>query len=699
MTNAAAPITDGRAFSNSLGALVRSKDALLALVIVLIIGMMIVPIPAILVDVFVAINMALSIGIMLLTMYIARPVDFSVFPTFLLLVTLFRLALNISISRLILLEGSAGKVVATFGTLVVGGNYVVGVVVFLMLNIIQFLVITNGAGRVAEVAARFTLDAMPGKQLSIDADLNAGMIDETQARQRRKEIAAEADFYGSMDGASKFVRGDAIAGIVVMLVNILGGFVIGMLQRQMSAMDALQNYVLLTIGAGLAVQIPALIISSAAGLLVTRSTSEGSLGGTIVGQLTNFNALILGAIIMGAFALVPGLPKLPFLAIAGLLGFAGFVFQRSQKRDAQQVIDAAPAALPAATEPETPQDMLEMVVADPLELEIGYAIIPLIDESQQDNLLRRIIGIRRQIMSELGLVLPIVRVRDNLRLSPQAYRIKIRREEVAQGELMVDRHLAIPGSETEGQLHGIPTTEPAFGLPALWITDAEKGRAELLGYTVVNPLSVISTHLTEVVRTYAGEILTRQMVHEMINQLRAKTPAAVEGVIPEMLSLGDLQAVLRNLLRERIPIRDLGGILEVLANNAGLTRNPNILAEAVRQTLARTISNQYRDQDGYLHVFTLSPQVEGLLREGLAPADSGVGFHLDAAVAQSILMHTGEQMEKLAQAGYFPILLCPRELRMAFRKLVEQSLPNLVVLAFSEISAGTKVKSHGMVTN
>lgn len=698
MSNATAPITDGRAFSNSLGVLIRSKDAMLALVLVLIIGMMIVPIPPILVDLFVALNMALSIGIMLLTMYIARPVDFSVFPTFLLLVTLFRLGLNISISRLILLQGDAGKVVSTFGNLVVGGNYVVGVVVFLMLNIIQFLVITNGAGRVAEVAARFTLDAMPGKQLSIDADLNAGIIDEAQARQRRKEIAAEADFYGSMDGASKFVRGDSIAAIIVMLVNILGGFVIGMLQRQMTAMDALQSYVLLTIGAGLAIQIPALIISTSAGLLVTRSTSEGSLGGDIIGQLGNFNALILGAIIIGAISFVPGLPKLPFLFIAGLLGLAGFYFQRAQKKEEQQIIETAPAALPASTEPETPQDMLEMVVADTLELEIGYAIIPLIDESQQDNLLRRIIGIRRQIMSELGLVLPIVRVRDNLRLSPQAYRIKIRREEVAQGELMVDRHLAIPGSETEGQLHGIATTEPAFGLPALWITDAEKGRAELLGYTVVSPLSVISTHLTEVVRTYAGEMLTRQMVHEMITQLRAKTPAAVDGVIPEMLSLGDVQAVLRNLLRERIPIRDLGGIIEVLANNAGITRNPNILAEAVRQTMARTISNQYRDQDGYMHVFTLSPQVEGMLRESLAPADSGVGFHIDASVAQSLLNHTGEQMEKLAQTGYFPILLCPRELRMAFRKLIEQSLPNLVVLAFSEISTGTKVKSHGMVT-
>ncbi len=679
--------------SLNLRTLLRSKDAVMAVALVMIIGMMIVPLPPFAVDLLIVVNLALSIGVMLLTMYIARPMDFSVFPTILLLVTLFRLGLSISASRLILLQGDAGKIVSTFGSLVVGGNYVVGVVVFLMLMIIQFVVITNGAGRVAEVAARFTLDAMPGKQLAIDADLNAGLIDETQARSRRREIATEADFYGAMDGSSKFVRGDAIAAVVVMVVNILGGFVIGVLQRQLSLLDALQSYVLLTVGAGLAIQIPAIIISTASGLIVTRNTSESSLGTDMVGQLSNFNVLVIGTIIIAALALVPGLPKLPFLAIGGAMGSGAYALWRYQKKAPQA--EAAPVT--ALAEPESPQDMLEMVVADPLELEIGYALIPLIDESQADNMLRRIIGIRRQVMAELGLVLPVVRVRDNLRLSPQAYHIKIRREEVAEGELMVDRYLAIPSSETDGQLRGITTTEPAFGLPALWITDAEKGRAELMGYTVVNPLSVLSTHLTEIVRTYAGELLTRQMVQEMIGQLRQKSPAAVEGVVPEMLSLGELQTVLRNLLRERVPIRDLSGILEVLANNAAITRNPNILAEAVRQTMARTLSNQYRDEKNYLHVFTISPQVEATLRESLVPADSGVGFQLDASLAQTILTHTGEQMEKLAQMGYFPILLCPRELRLAFRRLIEQALPNLVVLAFSEVSPGTKVKSHGMI--
>ena len=661
-------------------------------ILILIIGLMIVPLPPVAVDLLIVLNLALSIGVMLLSMYIARPMDFSVFPSVLLLVTLFRLGLNISASRLILIQGNAGKVVTTFGSLVIGGNYVIGVVVFLMLMIIQFVVITNGAGRVAEVAARFTLDAMPGKQLSIDADLNAGIIDETQARARRKEIEMEADFYGAMDGASKFVRGDAIAAIIVMLVNILGGFVIGMVQRKLSFMDALQTYVLLTVGAGLAIQIPSLIVSAASGLIVTRSTSEISLGTDIIGQISNFNALAIASLIIGVIGLIPGLPKFPFIITTGVLASAAYIVWRSQNK-----LTDKPEALPTLVEPETPQDMLEMVVSDPLEIEIGYALIPLIDDSQPDNLLRRITGIRRQLMSELGLVLPIVRVRDNLRIQPQSYKIKIRREEVVRGEIMVDRYLAIPGNETDEKLHGTPTTEPAFGLPALWIGEAEKGRGELLGYTVVTPLSVLSTHLTEVVRNHAADLLSRQMVQEMLDQLKVKTPAAVDGVIPEQLTLGEVQAVLRNLLRERVPIRDLTGILEVLADNAGVTRNTYVLAEAVRQTMARTLSNQYRDENGMLHVFTLSPELENKLRDSLSPTESGIGFQLDASSAQEILVHTGEQMERIAQLGHYPILLCPREIRLAFRRLVEQSLPNLIVLAYSEICQGTKVKAHGMV--
>jgi flagellar biosynthesis protein FlhA len=676
-------------------ALLKSNDMIMALAVVLLIGMMVVPLPSVVVDILVVVNLALSLGVMLLSLYISRPMDFSIFPSVLLMITLFRLGLNISTSRLILLNGDAGAVVSVFGNLVVGGNYVVGVVIFLMLMIIQFAVITNGAGRVAEVAARFTLDAMPGKQLSIDADLNAGIINEEQARARRKEIQTEADFYGSMDGASKFVRGDAIAAVIVMIVNIVGGFVVGMFQRNMDILEALQSYTLLTVGSGLAIQVPSILVSTAAGMIITRNANEGALGKSMTRQLSNYNALFAGAVIIGSLMFIPGLPKFPFVLVAGILaGGAYYVRREEMKRIAEE---EAPSEELSVAPLESPEDMMGMMVIDPLELEVGYGLIPLVDEERADNLLHQITNIRRQMLSELGFVLPVVRIRDNLRLPPQTYRLKIRGEEVARGELMIDRFLAIPGSQSEENLQGIPTTEPAFGLPAFWISDAEKGRAELMNYTVVSPLAVLSTHLTEVIRSHAADLLGRQMVQEMLNQLREKTPAAVEGVIPEMISLGDVQDVLKNLLRERVPIRDLSGVLEVLGKHASSTRDAAILAEAVRQTLARTLSNLYRETDGYLHVFTLSPMLEMTLKDSLSATDSGLGFSIDTMTAQSILNATGERMEALAQDGHPPVLLCPRELRLAFRRLVEQAFPNLVVLAFSEISAGTRVQAHGMV--
>jgi flagellar biosynthesis protein FlhA len=609
--------------------------------------------------------------------------------------TLLRMGINISVSRLILLEGQAGSIVSSFGNLVLGGNYIVGVVVFIILMIIQFMVINNGAGRVAEVAARFTLDAMPGKQMAIDADLNAGLIDENQARARRRSVETEADFYGAMDGASKFVKGDSVAAIIIMLVNIVGGIALGVLQRGQDLTGALQTYALLTIGAGLAVQVPSLLVSAAAGLIVTRSTSEETLGNDLVKQVSNFNMLTIGAIIISLLVLVPGMPKVPFIVIAAAFAAGAYFVEEEKKKS--RVIQAEPVPQVLKGEAETPEQMLEMVVVDPIELEIGYSLIPLIEEDSQDNLLRRITGIRRQLMAELGLILPVVRIRDNLRLSPQAYRIKIRGQEVATAEILLDRLLAIPSSEVEEPINGIQTTEPAFGLPALWISEAEQGQAELRGYTVVNPLSMLSTHLTETVRNHAQELLSRQLVQEMINQLRHKSPASVDGVVPEMLSLGELQSVLRRLLRERIPIRDLSGILEVIANHAGVTRDPNILAEAVRQTMAATISSMYRDGSGTLHVFTLSPQVEATLRGALVAADGGPAFQIESGMAQRIITRTGEQMENMAGQGFFPLVICPRELRLAFRRLVEQSLPTLVVMAYSEVSPGTRVKAHGLV--
>jgi len=667
----------------------------MALSLVLIVALLVVPLPVGLIDLLVALSIALSIGIMLITMYIHEPLEFSVFPTVLLLITLLRMGINVSLSRSILLNGTAGKIVEAFGNLIVGGNYVVGLVIFLILMIIQFVVINSGAGRVAEVAARFTLDAMPGKQLAIDADLNAGLIDETQARQRRKAIESEADFYGAMDGASKFVRGDAVAAIIIMLVNILGGFVIGILQRGMPFGEALQTYALLTICAGLAIQVPSLLVSAAAGLIVTRSTSESSLGNDLFGQLANFNVLVMASAITGLMVFVPGLPPLPFAGIAILIGIGAYTVDKTKKAK-QAAVDLA--ALPApAPDLETPEQMLQMVVVDPLELEIGYALIPMIDDNDQDNLLKRITGIRRQVVAELGLILPVVRIRDNLRLAPQGYRIKVRGQEIAAGEIVLDKLMAIPGSEVSEPVQGIATREPAFGLPALWINDPQQSQAELRGYTVVTPLTVLSTHLTEIIRSHGADLLNRQMVQDMLNQLKQRSAAAVEGVIPDLLNLSELQSILRNLLSERVPIRDLSGILEVLAAHAHQTRDPNILAEAVRQTMANTISSQYRDERNVLHVFTLSPQLEATLRVSLVATESGPGFQIDAVLAQRILNRLGEQMEALANTGNIPVLLCPRELRLAIRHLVDQSLPNLVVLAFSEVNQGTRVKAHGNV--
>ena len=676
--------------------LLKNNDLLMAFLIVVLVAMMLVPLPTFLVDILVVLNLALSLGILLISIYVARPLDFSVFPSFLLIITLFRLGLNIAASRLILTAGSAGDVISTFGTLVVGSNYVVGVVIFIMLMVIQFAVINSGAGRVAEVAARFTLDAMPGKQMAIDADLNAGNIDEGEAKKRRSDVQMEANFYGAMDGASKFVKGDATAAIIVIIVNILGGIAIGVFQRGLDAGTALQNYALVTVGAGLAIQVPALLISSASGIIVTRNTSTDSLGTNMISQLSNLKMLVGATVIISIMGIVPGIPKLPFFLVAAALATASYLIWRTEQKTKQAAI-AAKAAPPITPSVETPEQMMGQVVVDPVELEVGYALLPLVDEERADNLLHQVTNIRRQLLTELGFVIPVVRIRDNLRLGPQTYRIKIRGEEVAKGDLYVDRYLSIPGGEVDPSIRGIQTVEPAFGLPAYWISEAEKGRAELAGYTVVTPLAALSTHLTEILRSHGGELLSRQMMQDMLNRLREKSPASVEGVVPELLNLGDLQDILRNLLRERIPIRDLSGVLEVLSRHATVTRDANILAEAVRQTMATTISNMYRDNDGFIHVFTFSPILERTLRNALNSGDGGLGFQIDPETAQQVLRSVGENMEKLAQEGFLPVLLCPRELRLAFRRLTEQAFPSLVVLAFSEISQGTKVKAHGMV--
>ena len=687
--------------TSAFGRLLQQRDILLPIGVVAVVAMMIVPLPTPFLDLLLVVNLSAGLMILLMSMYTTEPLGFSVFPTLLLITTLFRLALNISASRLILLNGFAGNVIESFGNFVVGGSYVVGIVVFLILVVIQFVVITSGAGRVAEVAARFTLDAMPGKQMSIDADLNAGLIAESEAKRRRRHIEREADFYGAMDGASKFVKGDAIAGIVIILVNIIGGFVIGVLQHGLSLDKALATYTLLTVGDGLVSQIPALMISTATGIIVTRAATEDSLGGDTFRQFASSpRALVIVAALLFGFALVPGLPKFPFLIIAAIVSAGAFGAIRSKRREsAALAITGGPNGEASATEvtPTGPEAVTPLLQLDPMELEIGYGLIPLVDPQEAGNLLDRITRIRRQMALDLGIILPTVRVRDNLQLAPNHYVVKLRGVEVARGELMINHYLAMNAGMADETIDGIQTTEPAFGLPALWITSAQKERAELLGYTVVDPPSVLTTHLTEVIKANSANIISRQDVQTLVNNLKAEHSAVVDELIPSVLSLGEVQKVLQNLLRERITIRDLVTILETLADHAKQTRDADALTEYVRQALSRAISAQYRGMDGYVHVITLSPRVEQQLTEALKQTDQGTMIAMEPSRVQRFLERVAAEMEKVAGMGHPPVLLSSARLRLAVRRITERVLPNLVVLSFSEIAPGVDVQAEGMV--
>lgn len=681
----------------SLQRLLKNSDIALAIAVIAIVAMMVIPLPPLALDLLLALNIALAVTIVLVSLYTEKPLDFSVFPSLLLILTLFRLALNISSTRLILLEGYAGNVINAFGNFVVGGNYVVGIVVFLILMVIQFIVITNGAGRVAEVGARFTLDAMPGKQMSIDADLNAGLITEEEARTRRAEVEQEADFYGAMDGASKFVKGDAIAGIIIVTVNIIGGFIIGMVQLNLSLMDALQTYTLLTVGDGLVSQIPALLISTATGIIVTRTAADESMGNDVVSQITSKpRALMIVSGLLFGFAVVPGLPKIPFIVMGIMSGAVAFLLQQEQKvqTEEQAIAEKAEASAKPPTEPESVTDLLQI---DTLEVEIGYGLIPLVDASSNTSLLNRITMIRRQIAMELGFVLPKIRIRDNLQLPPNTYTIKLRGVEVARGSLMPHHYLAMAAGPVSEELPGVPTTEPAFGLPASWIEETYKERAETVGYTVVDPTSVVATHLTEVIKTHAPEILTRQDTRDLLDNLKRDYPALVEDLIPNTLSLSDIHEVLKNLLHERVSIRDLVTILETISGLASSIKDPDLLSEATRQMLARSISNQHRDADGAIHVITLSPRIERLLSDAMGDPSQGLSLHLDPHLAQVLLEATAKQMEDLASRGYTPTVLCSATVRRVFKHLTERVLPNLTVLSYSEIASGVDVQAEGMI--
>lgn len=710
--NVAAPATGSPKTSPSLSGLTsflsilsRHTDILWAGVVVMIVGMMIIPMPPMLLDLLLTLNISLSITILLIVMYVEEPLEFSVFPSLLLVVTLFRLSLNISSTRLILLGGNAGQVIQAFGDFVVGGNYVVGLVIFLLLMVIQFAVITAGAGRVAEVSARFTLDAMPGKQMAIDADLNAGLISEDMARTRREKIAHESDFYGAMDGASKFVKGDAVAGIIITIINILGGLVIGMLQLGMSVGEAAQTFTLLTVGDGLVSQIPSLLVSTATGIIVTRARSENHMGADVLKQVTaSPRALGTVAVILGGFAIVPGLPTLPFLLLSGAVGGASYLLGRKPPAESGQAALGGPVAgktpaLPGAKDEAAGDDepeVLSLLRVDVLELEIGYGLIPLIDKNQGGDLLERVGYIRRQIAGELGFIVPKIRIRDNLRLPPQQYVIKLRGEEISQGQIQPRHLLAMPGPAVSREIEGVETTEPVFGLPAYWIGQDQRTEAEVGGYTVVEPPSIIITHLTEIIRQHASALLGRQETQELLENLQEHYPSVVNEV-QNTPGLGVVQRVLQALLRERVPIRDMVIILEAIGDHAHETTDADVLAERARNYLGRTIANQLRSFDGVLHVFTLAPALEHQISEHLQQTPQGWMVNLPPDIAQLMMAEIAHQMEALATQSHEPVLITSQRIRLPMRRFTQRSLPTLAVLSFNELPPEMEVQAEGVV--
>jgi flagellar biosynthesis protein FlhA len=677
----------------------RYADLIAAGAVVLVVAMMVIPLPPFLLDLFITLNISAALLIVVATLYVPRALDFSSFPSLLLLTTLFRLAINVSVTRLILLEGDAGHVVEAFGNFVVGGNVVVGLVIFLILIVIQFVVITNGAGRVAEVGARFTLDAMPGKQMAIDADLNTGQITDEQARKRRAEIAQEADFYGAMDGASKFVKGDAVAGILITLINLVGGLIIGVMQMGMPFGEAAQHFSLLTVGDGLCAQIPALLISVATGILVTRSASEKDLGNDISGQILDQRKapLVAGAVIM-AFALVPGLPKVPFLLIGSLFFAVGWSLRKEPNSVEREASAQAEANARPALEAPAPRDQaLEALALDPLELAIGFGLVPLVDANAGGSLLARVGLVRRQIAHELGMVIPPVRIHDDVALDSHEYVMRVRGTEVARGGIMAGHQLAMDPGDAMGQLAGVPTVEPAFGLPAVWIADATRAEAEALGYTVVDAESVVVTHLTETIRAHASDLLTRQETRELLDQLKEHNAAVVEEVVPDALSVGEIQRILQALLGEGVSIRDLGAVIEAVGDKARLTRDPAMLAEYARQALGRTIVAPHLDAEGVLRAIALDPGIEQEVSDAIVQTADGEFLAMDPARAQALVASCAAQVEHALQGGGRPVLLCSARVRRHLRRLCEQSLPQLAVCSYNEVVSGIRVETIGVV--
>ncbi|PWW27353.1 flagellar biosynthesis protein FlhA [Cytobacillus oceanisediminis] len=672
------------------------RDLSVLMSVILIVAMLIIPFPPWLLSVLIIINIALALMVLLTAMNMKEALEFSIFPSLILLMTLFRLGLNVSTTRSILSEGEAGKVVETFGSFVTGGNVIVGLVVFLILVIIQFVVITKGSERVSEVAARFTLDAMPGKQMSIDADLNAGMISEHEARERRDKISRESDFYGSMDGASKFVKGDAIAGIIITLINLMFGIIIGMMQQGLPIAEAAVKYSMLTVGDGIVSQIPALLISTATGIVVTRAASDGNIGKDITSQLFAYPKMLYvtgGTIIL--LGLLTPIGIVLTLPIGGLLIFGGYMIARTPEPDKEQLLEMEEEL--ETDEMKSPESVVNLLNVDPIEFEFGYGLIPLADTNQGGDLLDRIVMIRRQLAIELGLVIPVVRIRDNIQLQPNEYRLKIKGNEMARGELLLDHYLAMSPGIEDDSIEGIDTIEPSFGLPAKWITEEMKEQAEIFGYTVVDPPSVVSTHITEVIKGNAHELLGRQETKQLIDHVKESYPILVEEVTPNPLSVGEVQKVLAKLLRENVSIRNLPVIFETLADFAKTTSDTDLLTEYARQALARQITNQFSQQGDPIKVVTLSGKVEKLVADGIQQTEHGNYLSMDPAASQNILESIASQVEQLSLMEQTPIVLCSPAVRMYVRQLTERYFPQIPILSYNELEANAEVQSVGVV--
>ena len=666
----------------------KNSDIVLGIGLIFLIGLMLIPLPAGLLDYFLATNLTISILVLIVALYISSPLDISVFPGLLLVTTLFRLGLNINSTRLILIEGYAGKVIESFGSFVVSGNYVVGFIVFIILVVIQFIVIVKGSGRISEVAARFTLDAMPGKQMAIDADLNTGLINESEARKRRDQISREAEFYGAMDGASKFVKGDAIAGLVINVVNIIGGFIIGVASKGMSFTDAIHNYTILTIGDGLVSQIPALLIATSAGLVVTRSAAGTALDFQMKKQLLS-NPRVLGIVAgaIGMFAFIPGMPSIPFITLGTLLGTGAYLTKKGKELpdtsvDAQ-VVEAEPGE----------EKVEQYLQVDPVEIEIGYGLISLVDEKQGGNLFQKISSTRKYIALEYGVLIPPVRVRDNLQLEPNEYIIKIKGNIVASYEIYTDRFLAMnPGNISE-PLSGIPTKDPAFNLSGFWISRDEKDKAELLEYTVVDSISVLSTHLQETLKKNFDKILTRQAVKQLLENLKKEYPAVIEDINSDALSLGTIQKVLQNLLKELIPIKDLVQILEALIDYSKVTKNIDVLTEYVRHSMGETLANMYKDNNGIIHAAALGDEIETFITKSLQNQKEAVQtLGLSPVVLRELNNTIHNYVEKFKVLGYAPIIITSATIRPYFYRLINASFPEVVVLSYSELPSHVEIE-------